>query len=373
MHDISFWGMAPALGHDANSRNQFTSRATLFAGIGGTLASVLIPMLTTGSNAIGGNSATAYGVIATVICVLAPIFMCFTLFGVKEDVEAYNSEPAPKVGIKTIIKTFTGNDQLVWIAVIFLIQQIGNGIVLGGIGSTYIYFEFGYEGGFYSLFTMVGMMATAFLMIFYPAISRKIHRKPLMRLMTILSVTGYSLMLLSGLAMPSGQIKFWLVTVGYMFANFGQYCFYLIMMISIFNTVEYNELKHGVRDEAIITSLRPFITKMSSALIVVITTLSYLIFGVTKYTNEISDLEQATNMQTITEAEKLSKIETLLGGVEHGQTVGLLICITVVPCILMLLSYFLYKKKYILDEEEYDRIEGILEERRAAAKEQKAE
>ena len=29
---------------------------------------------------------------------------------------------------------------------------------------------------------------------------------------------------------------------------------------------------------------------------------------------------------------------------------------TVLPCALMLVSYFLYKKKYKLDEEEYDRI-----------------
>lgn len=35
MHDISYWGMVPALSTDANARNQFASRATLFAGIGG--------------------------------------------------------------------------------------------------------------------------------------------------------------------------------------------------------------------------------------------------------------------------------------------------------------------------------------------------
>ena len=33
MHDISYWGMVPALSSDANARNQFASRATLFAGI----------------------------------------------------------------------------------------------------------------------------------------------------------------------------------------------------------------------------------------------------------------------------------------------------------------------------------------------------
>ena len=49
-----------------------------------------------------------------------------------------------------------------WVAVIFLVQQVGNGLVIGGIGSTYIYFTFGYNGGLYSLFTTVGMIPTAF-------------------------------------------------------------------------------------------------------------------------------------------------------------------------------------------------------------------
>ena len=56
MHDISYWGMIPALGKDGQSRDQFTSRATLFAGVGSTLAGLLIPMFTTGSMTLGGSS-----------------------------------------------------------------------------------------------------------------------------------------------------------------------------------------------------------------------------------------------------------------------------------------------------------------------------
>ena len=59
MHDISYWGMIPALSRDADLRNQYTSRATFFAGVGSTLASVLIPIFTTGDKAIGGNAGTA--------------------------------------------------------------------------------------------------------------------------------------------------------------------------------------------------------------------------------------------------------------------------------------------------------------------------
>ena len=352
MHDISYWGMVPALSSDAQARDQFASRATLFAGVGGTLAGIVIPMVTTGSGTIGGSANVAYKVVAIAICLIAPAFLCFTLFGAEE-----RREPAAAKknagGLKRVLNTIMKNDQLRWIAVIFLIQQVGNGLALGGLGSTYIYFQFGYAGGLYSLFTTVGMSATAFLMIFYPVISRKINRKPLMNVMAVISLVGFALMLLSR-AIPGAG--FLLLTIGYMLSNFGLYSYYLIMMISIINTVEYNEYMTGDRDEAIIASVRPFVTKMASAFIVIITTVSYIAFGVTGYTNQISDLESAAAIGTITEAEKLASIEAVVSGVGGDQSFGLLLCMTVLPCVLMLLSNYLYQKKYNLDEAEYARI-----------------
>ena len=362
MHDISYWGMVAALGSDADARNQFTSRATLFAGVGGTLANMLIPMFTTGGMTIGGSANVAYGYIAVAICILSPLFLCFTIFGVKEERRA-DSEKAPPISFKKIVSTITGNDQLMWIAVIFLIHQIANGLAVAGIGSTYIYFDFGYSGGLYSLFSTVGVLATAFLMLFYPAISRKIPRKKLMRLMMAASIAGYTVMLLAAL-LPSTMVKFWIVTLGYMVANFGLYSFYLVMMISIINTVEYNEYRHGVRDEAIIASLRPFLTKLASALTVAITSLSYIIFGVTSYTNQISSLESAAATGLMTEAEKLTTISEVLMGVQPWQTRGLYLCMTVLPCLLMLISHMLYQKHYNLDEQEYERICNELAQRR---------
>lgn len=366
MSDISYWGMIPALGSDADARNQFTSRTTLFAGIGSTLASILIPLFTMGANAIGGSTSTAYGRIALIIAILSPLFLLFTIFGVRENRESPAESGRKKVSLAQTFKTIARNDQLVWVAAIFLIQQIGNGLVIGGIGSTYIYFTFGYDGGLYSLFTTVGMSATAFLMIFYPMISRRMHRKKLLGIMAALATAGYVMMLMAGLLpMPEGG-SFWLLVIGYMLSNFGQYCFYLVMMISIMNTVEYNEYKFGVRDEGIITSLRPFITKMGSALIVALTSATYLILGVTDYTNQISALEQECAQGLITEEQKLSSITGVIfgaAGVSEGQSLGLLFAMTLLPCVLMILSYFLYKKKYTLDEEEYDRICRELEKR----------
>lgn len=367
MHDISYWGMIPSLGRDMHVRNQFTSRATLFAGIGGALAGFLIPRFTTGADTLGGSASYAYGRIALVICILAPLFLCFTIFGVRENRD-YNKTKAPPISFKKIISTIGGNDQLLWIALIFLLQQIGNGIAAGGLGSTYIYFDLGYQGGYYSNFSTFGLAATAVLMVLYPAISQKIERKPLMGIMTVIAAVGYAAMFAIGAFMPATNpsLKCWLFTVGYMLANFGQYSFYLIMMISILNTVEYNELKHGERDDAIIASLRPFLTKLASALVAIITYVCYIVFGVLSYTNEISSLEQMTSMGDITEAQKLSEISTVISNVQTGQKTGLLLCITVIPFVFMFASYVLYKKRYTLDEKEYERICAELEARKEA-------
>ncbi len=209
MSDISYWGMIPALGSDADARNQFTSRATLFAGIGNTAAAILIPMFTAGSGAIGGSTAVAYGRIALVIAIVTPLFILFPLLGVREHREPVtNSLPRERFSLKQVFRTICRNDQLVWAAVIFLIQQVGNGLIVGGLGSTYIYFTFGYDGGLYSLFTTVGMSATAFLMIFYPAISRRVSRKRLLGFMAALSASGYVLMLFSLLIPETGMARF---------------------------------------------------------------------------------------------------------------------------------------------------------------------
>lgn len=356
MHDISYWGMVAALGSNAADRDRFTSRASLFAGIGAALAGVLIPMLTTGQNAIGGSTNIAYGRVALLVGILAPLLLCFTIFGVKEN----RSIPAAKqnsMSLKAIVKTLARNDQLMWIALIFLIQQVGGNLTLAGVGSTYVYFEFGYQGGLYSIFTFVGLMASGFLMMFYPVISRKHHRRSLMRFMMAVSAISYALMLLVGLLMPtSTMLKFWLLTIGFMAANFGQNCFYLIMMISIINTVEYNEYRFGTRDEAMISSLRPFLTKLASAIIAALTSFGYIIFGVTGYTNRISVLEQQASTGALAEADKLVQIEQVISEVSHTQTIALLLMMTILPCLLMYVAYRLYQKHYKLDENEYARI-----------------
>ena len=360
MNDISYWGMVPALSSDADLRNKFTSRATLFAGIGSTLAMVLIPILCHGDNALGGSAGTAYGYVALAIAILAPAFLLFTLFGVRErrdDVELHK----PRMRFRDIFKTIKANDQLRWMMLIFLIQQVGGSLVINGLGANFVYFRYGYEGGRYSIFSLVGVAATAVLMITYPVLSRKFSRKKLMTFGMIMTALGSVLELIGGLLMPAEDPGFIVLTIGFMLVNLGLYGFYLIMMISIVNTVEYNELKTGQRNEAVIASMRPLLTKLGTAIIAALTSLTYIIFNVLEKTNQIAKFEQLAEVKKITDKERLEGIKGVIAGISSDQTAGLLWAMVLIPLVFGFLSYILYQKFYKLDEKKYDEVCAELE------------
>ena len=94
------------------------------------------------------------------------------------------------------------------------------------------------------------------------------------------------------------------------------------------------------------------------------TSLCYLLFRVTDYTNKIASLEQQANQNLITTAMKNVEIDKVIEHVEQGQTNGMLLFMTILPLIMLLASYFLYVKYYKLDEERYAEIVQELEARK---------
>ncbi|MBO8444055.1 MAG: MFS transporter, partial [Spirochaetes bacterium] len=174
----------------------------------------------------------------------------------------------------------------------------------------------------------------------------------------------YAVSLAGALLGTSATVRFAILTLGYMGANFGQYGLYLIAMISILNTVEYNEWKNGTRDEAIIASLRPFFTKLASAITVLMATASYMAFGILEYTNAIADWENLATRGLVGEAEKLAQIGSVISHVGDGQRLALLLTMCLLPAVLLVVSSTVYLKKYSLDEDRYEAIRKALEERR---------
>jgi melibiose permease/lactose/raffinose/galactose permease len=370
MNDIAYWGMVPALASRKGDRDRLTSQAVLFAGIGGGLVGIVVPIFTAGERAIGGNALAAYRSLAVIFIALFLGGQLITLLGVKEKPLPPKGEATvDKVGLKTIVHTIRNNDQLLWILVTFLLASVGDGLVSNGLGMNYIFFEFGYDGLLYTIFTALGAVATGVVFMLFTPISTRFTRAQLMRTATLSILGGSAFMLLAGLLVPSsaGTAKFVLLMVANIFSFAGQKIYYLIIMISIANTVEYNEWKTGARAEGIIFSVRPFITKVGWAVINFLTLVIDLLTGVREYTNQISDFENAAAKGLSPEA-KSDGIRAVLEGVPAGKNTALLACMTLIPAALALASYYLYKKKYSITEERYERILSDLKEREGTAR-----
>lgn len=258
---------------------------------------------------IGGNAVTAYRAVVLIVCAAFTATQLITLLVVREP-SARDEAPAEKVGIRKAFSTIARNDQLVWCAVVFLIFSVAQTLMGGGLSVTYLYFEFGYNGLLLSIFSILGNVAGAVLMLVFAALSGRFTRAQLMKAGAFGAAAGYLCIMLSGLFIPREMwaLKFTMLTVSNLFAFLGQTLVYLIMIICIANTVEYNEWKTGRREEGIVFSVRPFITKLGTALVQLLVLVIYLAVGVRAVTNQISDLENAASQGLITIAEKTERI-----------------------------------------------------------------
>lgn len=356
MNDISYWGMLPSLTSDEHERNKLTSCAQLLASAGVGLASLLIPLFTTGSLAKWG-APTGYKVIGIISAVLMVLFQLFTILGVKEKLlPPIKPDKSDRLTLKKMFQTIAKNDQLLWCALIMLIFSIGTGVVGGGLLTMYVYFEFGYEGGYTLLIGLgYGILSTLFTAT-YPWLSKKFGRNKILYSAGIATVFGYALMLIFALAIPTGApkssewfAKFILIAVAYAIIGYGA-GFYMIMVINMANTVEYNEWKYGQRNESLIFSLRPFTAKLSSALTQALVIGVYAVASITTYTNAISNIENEASKNLITNKVKMEKITDIINKVSLQDRQILVSCMCIIPIVFMVVALIIYKKKCTLSE-----------------------
>ncbi len=356
MNDISYWGMLPSLTSDEHERNKLTSCAQLLASAGVGLASLLIPLFTTGSLAKWG-APTGYKVIGIISAVLMVLFQLFTILGVKEKpLPPIKPDKSDRLTLKKMFQTIAKNDQLLWCALIMLIFSTGTSVVGSGLLTMYVYFEFGYEGGYTLLIGIgYGIISTLFTAT-YPWLSKKFGRNKVLYSAGVAIILGFILMLIFALAIPTGApkstewfTKFILIAIAYTIVGYGM-GFYMIMVINMANTVEYNEWKYGQRNESLIFSLRPFTAKLSSALTQALVIGVYAVASITTYTNAISNIENEASKNLITNKVKMEKITEIINKVSLQDRQILAACMCIIPIVFMIVALILYKKKCTLSE-----------------------
>lgn len=351
MNDIGYWSMLPSLAKDQAQRATLTSMANLFASIGAIIAFAVIPILTNGPNAIGGNSITGYMGVAIIIAAIFAGCQIMTTVFVKEAPVSYRSEDE-KIGLKAMFQVVFKNDQLLWTSLVMLLYNLGSSLI-NVFGIIYVYLYFGYDGINITLFVGAYAIGNLLINIVYPYMVRVLKRKQVATLGLIGVVVGYGFFFMVGVVIPMNYL---LLCVAGFILSFGQAMIYMVTTINLTNCIEYNEYKTGNRDEAIIFSIRPFMAKMGSALQQGIVAVAYLALGITAITNGISEAERMSNMGLINAEQKVSMIDQALSLGTESIKMNFRIFIVVVPIVLISLAYIIMMNKNKIDEKEYDKM-----------------
>ncbi len=372
MNDIAYWGMIPSLAKEPDDRNRLSSLTALCANIGAGVCGVLVPILTTGSLALNGSAVYAYTVISTILVIAFIVIQSVTLVGVKETPEQ-RLPTGNRVSLKQVIDVFKNNDQLRWVSLIFLATRLVPGATL----TMFIYFEFGYNGTLLTLFYVFSGIATVVINMFYPTFNKRFSRQQMLLLGLISQIIGNVALFLIFFLVPNEtfsfvipffnaevSLKFMLMAAAYFFVGFASTTYYMVLVVCIANTTEYNELMTGERSEGVIFAARAFLVKLGNAITTLFAMVFYIIIGIRDTTDKIAELEQAANLGTITNDAKLSQITQVLSQVPESKTVGLLLVITLTPIVFFTIAYTMFRKKFKISEEYYDEITAELESKK---------
>ena len=371
MNDISYWGMMPTLTNNPHDRDKLMTVTSISVSIGGGLAGLVIPTFAMGENPVGGNSSVAFGIMAVIAVVMMCGFQMFTIFGVKEKPLPKNLMKTPPMKIKDMFKVLFKNDQIMWSALVMLLFNVGTNVVGGGLGMMYIYFDNAYNGTLWTVFGLGYAVVTTVFTLFYPALAKKYGRDKLLYSCGLAIIIGYALMMILGLTVPKivlfevlGMkitLRFILTFLAYTVAGWGG-GFYMIMVINMANTVEYNEYKTGKRDEGLIFALRPLTAKMGSALMQGLVSLVYIVAGVLKYTNQFADIDKGL-ITDMTKQDVVNALQASASG--QKSTMILLVCTCAIPMVFMAIALIVYKKKFFLNETTVNEMILAVEARKA--------
>ena len=282
MNDIGYWAMLPSLSSVKEERNSITTLTVLFAGVGVILAQGLIPQVTVGDMRAG------YRLVAIIIGVTFIACQALLFFTVKEPPRR-KVEQTENISLKKMWKTIARNDQVLWMTLSMLFYNIGSTMLIA-LAANLIYLELGYNGTLYFYVVVAYGVTMVAVNALYPWLANKLGRKRLQNTSILVASIGYLAIAAMGWS-PALPFNIALLCAFAILVSGGQALFYMTCIINMANCVEYNDYKHGERNEAVVSTLRPFMAKFAAAMHTLIVTLVLTISGTFLLSQSISTLE----------------------------------------------------------------------------------
>lgn len=331
MMDIPYWSMIPAFTESGKEREGLSALARSCAGVGSALISIITVMTVSAlGNAFGSgpqDELTGFKIFGLIIAVIFIVFISITCIVIKEK----STVEMEAVSVGDMFKALLSNDQAM--TVVFAIVMINTALYITQNLLIYFFkYDFSPEAwqGNYTLFnTCGGAFQILAMMLLFPILRKFINTMKIFTTSFVMALVGYVIILVIS-ASGTSNVYILLIPAFLIMAAIGM----LNVVITIFlaNTVDYGELKNGRRDESVIFSMQTFVVKFASGVSAIIATAVLTIFHIQK--------------------DESGVLTTL----DAGQRVGLRGCMTIIPIVVLVVGYLVYKKFYILTDEKLDQI-----------------
>ena len=316
VNDIAYWTLLPALTTDQKQREKCGAFARICANIGMYIIMVGWQPITTAL----GDTPRAWFTVAIAVSVLYLGFLCFTLFGVKENPAIIQSEE--KTDLKQMWRALAGNDQLMWTTLSMALFMVGyTGTV--GLAIYYMKYIFGNEGMYVVLVAVCGVAQLSTLTI-YPYVAKRFTRRQLYTFATILVLAGYGIFFFA-------EISILLIAFGAVLVFVGQAFIQTLMLMFLADTVEYGQWKLGKRNESVTFSIQPLVNKIGGALSTAMVSLTLIISGI-------------------------KTDETTAAAIDATGKFIVKTAMFAIPLVFIVVGYLIYLKKFKISEEFYSQI-----------------
>ena len=260
LRDISYWGMIPALSSDSHERSTYTALGSFGGSIGyNGLTIVVIPIVTYFSYVFTGKhqeSQSGWTCFAIIVAILGVLTVCSVAFGTKESTSTLRAKAEDNGGPLAAFKALAQNDQLLWVALSYLLYAIANVATTGVL--MYMFKFILNNSAAYSIVGVVSVIAGIIMAPLYPILNKRIPRRYLYLGGMVLMVLGYLLFIV-------GTNNLAVVTVGLVFFYLPQTFIQMTAILSLTDSIEYGQLKNGKRNEAVTLSVRPMLDKIAGA------------------------------------------------------------------------------------------------------------
>lgn len=341
MMDIPYWSMIPAFTQSGKEREGLSAFARSCAGVGSALISIITVMSVAAlGRKFGGTTDNeinriGYSKFALIIAILFVIFITITCLVIKEK----STVDMKSASIKDMFKALIQNDQAM--TVVVAIVMINTALyITQQLVYFFLKYDFSpatYQADFTLFNTVGGGCQILAMMLLFPILRKVMDTIRIFYTCFGMAVTGYILIIIISYTGTS-NVKWLLIPAALIMAAVG--VLNVIITVFLANTVDYGELKNHRRDESVIFSMQTFVVKLASGIAGFLSSMVLFAFNINSDKN----------------AEAVAISET--------SSLGLRLSMTLIPIVVLLVGFVVFRKKYILSDDRMDEITAELAKRK---------